>query len=209
MSAVAEVTKPQTHDSICSQAEFVEFANCLGRPISLADGSIVKNLHVSPSGKARPNTLSERFGTGIFPYHTDTAFWPRPARLVLLRAVSGDLRRPTILTPFSTIAEAVSLHQLRQGAWLCDTGHRKIYRTMYFEQDGQSGLRYDPNCMTPANKAAREVDEFLRPRCFDINGEFIDWRPNRVAVIPNWTYLHARGSGSADLDRLIERIYIY
>lgn len=209
MSAVADVTEPQTHDSIYSEAEFVEFANYLGRPIPLADGSVVKTLRVSPSGKARPNTLTGRFGTGVFPFHTDTAFWPRPARLVLLRAVCGDLRRPTILIPFTTIAEAVAPHQLRRGAWLCDTGRRKTYTTIHFEQDGESGLRYDPNCMTPANKAAREVDELLRPRCFDINGELIEWRPNRVAVIPNWTYLHARGSGCDDLDRLLERIYIY
>jgi alpha-ketoglutarate-dependent taurine dioxygenase len=81
---------------------------------------------------------------------------------------------------------------------------------MYFEHDGQSGLRYDPNCMVPANKAAREVDEFLRPRCFQIDGNRIEWQPNRVAVIPNWSYLHARGlSGHNDLDRVIERIYIY
>lgn len=210
MSSFAEVSAPQTHDSICSEAEFVEFAKCFGNPIPLADGLVVKTLRVSPSGEAKSNTLSERFGTGAFPFHTDTAFWPRPARLVLLRAVGGDLRRPTMLIPFSSIVGAFAPIQLRQGAWLCDTGHRKTYTTMYFEQGGLSGLRYDPNCMVPANKAAREVDEVLRPSCFDIMGELVEWCPNRVAVVPNWTYLHARGaSGSDDLDRLIERIYIY
>lgn len=80
---------------------------------------------------------------------------------------------------------------------------------MYFENDGKSGLRYDPNCMQPANKAAKIVDEVIRPRSFEIKGEIIDWKPNRVVIIPNWYYLHARGTGYEDFDRLIERIYIY
>ncbi len=210
MSAAVDVDKPQTHDSICSESEFVDFSYRFGTPIPLSNGSVVKKLQVRPSCASRPNTLSEKFGTGGFPFHTDTAFWSRPARLVLLRAVGGDLRRPTILTPFTNIAEAVGLSRLRQGAWLCDTGSRKTFTTMCFEHQGQSGLRYDPNCMVPANSAARKVDEFLRPRCFSLVGDLIEWRPNRVAVIPNWTYLHARASSEHDdLDRVIERIYIY
>lgn len=210
MSAITHLSEPRIHDSICSEEEFVEFASSLGRPVPLANGSVVKTLRVSPSREARSNSLSQRFGTGSFPFHTDTAFWPRPARLVLLRGVSGDLRRPTILTPFSSAINLAASRRVRQAAWLCDTGYRKNYTTMHFEYDGVYGLRYDPNCMAPANKAAQEIDELLRPHCFDIKGELIEWVPNRVAVIPNWTYLHARApSRWEDLDRLIERIYIY
>lgn len=210
MAGITNITCPQIHDSIRSQDEFIELANSLGRPIQLPDGSQIKRLRVISSREARPNTLSWKFGESGFPFHTDTAFWPRPARLVLLRGVGGDLRRPTVIIPFMSAIPLALASKVRQTAWLCGTGPHTFYTTMQFEHDGSAGFRYDPNCMVPANKAAREIDEHLRPECSELKGELIEWRPNRVAIIPNWSYLHGRGTTDhVDFDRILERIYIY
>lgn len=209
MISSEDITVFRTEDSICSQSEFLDFANSLGKTITLNDGNVIKSLRVTNSCTAKSNTLSQKYGSGIFPFHTDTAFWTKPARLVLLRAVSGDLRRPTVVKSFAALTNGITQDLLRRSSWICDTGLKKYYTTMYFENHGKSGLRYDPNCMQPANKAAKIVDEVIRPRSFEIKGEIIDWKPNRVAIIPNWYYLHARGTGYEDFDRLIERIYIY
>ena len=203
-------TQAEIYDDISSEGAFVEFARRFGQLVPLDNGSFVKKLRVSTSENARKNSLSEIFGTGAFPFHTDTAFWTRPARLVLLRAVGGNLHRPTLLRPFASVLDEVGLRRVRQSSWICSTGRRKNYTTMYFEHDQLGGMRYDPNCMTPANNAAREVDKILRVQSFNIKGGTIDWVPNRVAVIPNWDFLHARDiSEIDDSSRLIERIYIY
>jgi len=204
------ITEPETYDGITTIGDFEEFARSLGNPIPLESGAFVKQLKVTTSELARANSLSSRYGTGSFPFHTDTAFWRTPARLVLLRGVGGNLSRPTLVTPFAPIVEQISIQKLKQGAWICDKGRRKTYTTIFFEHEGLSGMRYDPSCMIPANKPAQEADEILRSRCFNIEGETIDWIEGRVAVIPNWSYLHARESfKSEDCSRLIERIYIY
>src|SRR5579862_4244851 len=80
----------------------LELAKTLGCPVPSPSGDLVKEIRVTPVSKARHGTLSELYGVGAFPLHTDTAFWPVPARYVILRA-SGDPRRHTIVCPFENV----------------------------------------------------------------------------------------------------------
>ena len=198
-------------DNVRTTAEFIDLASSIGTLIELPEGKVCQELHVTDSKEAKPNTLSSRFGMGMFPFHTDTAFWELPARWVLLRAVSGDLDRPTHLQSFKELFQGVSRSLVRRSAWICDTGVAKRYSTISFIHEGSEGFRYDPNCMTPANNAARQVDEMIRHQCFDLNGDMIKWIPDRVAIIDNWAWLHARGASSAPAEsqsRILQRIYL-
>jgi len=198
-------------DNVLSTAEFVELASSIGKPIELPEGNVCKELYVTDSNEAKPNTLSSRFGMGMFPFHTDTVFWGLPTRWVLLRAVSGDLDRPTHLQSFEDLLQGLSTSTVRRSAWICDTGVSKRYSTLSFVHEGKEGFRYDPNCMKPANNAARQIDEIIRQQCFGLTGKSIKWIPNRVAIIDNWAWLHARGESSAPSEsksRTLQRIYL-
>lgn len=198
-------------DNIRTTAEFIDLAPSIGTLIELSEGKVCQELYVTDSKDAKPNTLSSRYGIGIFPFHTDTAFWKLPARWVLLRAVSGDLDRPTHLQSFQKLFQGVSRSLVRRSAWICDPGIGRRYSTISFIHEGREGFRYDLNCMTPANNAARQVDEMVRDRCFDLKGDTIKWIPNRVAIIDNWAWLHARGDSSAfagTQSRILQRIYL-
>ena len=200
---------PQTHDGITSSEDFLKLATEFGRPIPSRDGAFITKLTVSSHDSGRRNTLSSRYGEGFFPFHTDTAFWATPARFVLLRGVSGNLSRATLLAPFAPLLEELSSSTIERSAWICDTGRSKRLTTFGFKRDSSRGNRYDPNCMTPANKSAHEIDAVFRPRSFDPSGQRLEWIPNRVIIIPNWSFMHARENYEfEDGDRLLERIYI-
>jgi len=65
---------------------------------------MVKEIRVTPQEQAVPGSQSSRHGTGAFPLHTDTVFWPDPVRYVILRG-SGDTRRPTMVLSFAELFE--------------------------------------------------------------------------------------------------------
>jgi hypothetical protein len=196
-------------DGIGDEDSFLRLAKEFGTPIRHPNGSYIKTLRVTCQSAAPVNSLSARYGTGMFPFHTDTAFWNPPARLVLLRGVNGDLRRPTFIKPFNDLFEGVVAHHLRRSIWICDTGKRKFYTTLSFENHDEQVFRYDPNCMRAANSKAQEIEILLRERCSDLRNLRIEWKPNRVAIIRNWTHLHARGFPfDGEQGRTLQRIYI-
>src|ERR1700733_14506048 len=89
----------ETHGWVCvknvpDRAEFLELARSLGRPMMSPTGQLIKEIKITSKLLARPGTLSAAHGRGAFPLHTDTAFWPIPARYLMLR-IQGDARRPT------------------------------------------------------------------------------------------------------------------
>jgi L-asparagine oxygenase len=209
MSANEELSQILVYDDIECEDAFLRLAKQFGDPVLLSDGLYIKTLNVMEKIDAPANSLSARHGAGMFPFHTDTAFWSLPTRFVLLRAVGGDFGRSTYIKPFQKLLSGLRTNDVSHSAWVCNTGQQKFYTTLCFEKSGQLGYRYDPNCMVPANKAAKKVEKIIKPLCFEIKGLEIQWRRNRVAIIPNWTCLHARGpSISLDQTRTLERIYL-
>jgi L-asparagine oxygenase len=47
----------------------------------------VRDIRTQPIHSAKENTLSSRYGTDAFPFHTDTAHWDQPARYLALYCV--------------------------------------------------------------------------------------------------------------------------
>lgn len=196
-------------DDVPDQASFLKLARQLGRPVQLENGSFTRTLCPTESSVAPKNSLSSRFGKGMFPFHTDTAFWSPPARLILLRGVRGDLRRPTYVRDFGELLGGLPTQTVRRSSWICDIGTRKFYTLLAFENITGYGFRYDLNCMRPADSNAKEIDALLRRRCTQLEGEKVEWREGRVIVINNWTHLHARGIAPMNEgERVLERIYL-
>ena len=190
----------------------LELARSLGSPLQNADGGYVKELRVGSSKIARPFTLSATFGAGSFPLHTDTAFWPLPARLLLMRVV-GDHRRPTTFCAFRAMLElagAKLTNAMCKSMWALKTPAGSAYGEMTIRRDGKRlGFRYDRQCMTPANTAAREVDECIRSGILETAVQQMYWSDGVALVVANWQCLHGRGpEPPQELERILQRIYV-
>jgi alpha-ketoglutarate-dependent taurine dioxygenase len=197
--------------NVPSQAVLLELARSIGRPLPSPTGELVKEIRITSRPMARPGTFSSAYGCGEFPLHTDTAFWPVPARYVVLR-VQGDTRRCTKVRAFEDVFRECEKHSralTEQSVWLVRARSASFYCSMSLRLDQRVGWRYDDKCMFPANRAAREVKEVLEGLTRSSAGEWITWSGEEAVVLSNWRVLHGRGPAPRDEnERILERIYV-
>jgi alpha-ketoglutarate-dependent taurine dioxygenase len=169
---------------------------------------MVKEIRVTPQEQAVPGSQSSRHGTGAFPLHTDTVFWPDPVRYVILRG-SGDTRRPTMVLSFAELFEqcepAVRALAARS-VWTVWTGVSTVFCSL---QLCEGKWRYDPDLMRPANQAALEVDAAFRPLTSCGLGQRVQWSGDTALVLANWCVLHGRGPRPPNEGtRIVQRVYV-
>lgn len=198
-------------DGISSQTEMLELGKALGSPVLTPNGELVKEIRRIPAREAPPGSQSSIYGTGRFPLHTDTVFWPTPVRYVILRGY-GDTRRPTTVMTFADVVRErhSRFHSLLQeSVWLVTAGKKGFYCSLKFRHEGLVGWRYDADLMTPANEAATVVHAVLRELVTREDAGTIGWSGRTAAVLCNWTTLHGRGPEPANEGvRVIERLYV-
>jgi hypothetical protein len=184
----------------------------LGRPVENAHHELISELRVAANAEARPLTLSATFGTGAFPLHTDTAFWPTPARFLVMLA-DGDVRRTTAVCSMRRILNSGGINLMNlieKSVWVLRGKDGSHYAQMTLSTKGiRLGVRFDRQCMKPANASARDVAAY-----FDIDDcassvEHLEWRPHTAVVISNWHALHGRGlQPPNEQQRILQRIYV-
>jgi hypothetical protein len=198
-------------NGISSQADILELGKALGSPVRTPNGELVKEIRRVPRDEAPPGSQSAIYGTGPFPLHTDTVFWPLPVRYVILRGY-GDTRRPTTVKSFPELVRNcdTQFHVCaRDSVWLVRAGSKSFYCSMQFRHNDSHGWRYDADLMVPANDAAVNVDRVLRPLVTNDVDETITWSGDKAVVFSNWTALHGRGPQPSDEGiRVIERLYV-
>ena len=188
----------------------LDLAKSLGSPIPSLSGKLVKRLTVVPAAAGKARTLSAVHGTGEFPLHTDTAFWPVPARYLVFRA-EGDIRRRTVVCTFDHLfARCGSTQDLMEmSLWVVRTPQASFYSAMRFREGTHVGWRYDGNCMCPANRAACEFQRLWEQAVASDEPDEISWDNNSAIVISNWIALHGRGPQPQDeRERILERVYV-
>ena len=196
---------------ISNKTELLKLAKSVGQPSPSPAGEIVKELTPMLASDARNDTLSKSYGRDSFPLHTDTAFWPIPARYVILRA-RGDIRRQTTVSIFDNIFRG-EWHKLRaiaeRSIWLVRTASAAFYCSITFSAAGHTGFRYDSQCMSPVNSEAFRIRDALQPFLSYDRGEPVDWKCDVAIIVDNWQALHARGPSPVDEGpRVLERIYV-
>ena len=198
-------------DGIASEDEQVGLAKYLGVPVPLGATSYVSKIRPTSHHQAKPYTLSSSHGLGAFPLHTDTAFWPLPARYVVMR-VLGDHSRPTTILNFKTVFSCCSkqeLNDIRQSIWRIRVPGLQFYCSMQFKYRHQSGWRFDTNCMSPVNEAASRVAKRVSFHVNHCHPFQVNWTASKAVVIDNWRALHGRGPyPSGEGDRLLLRVYV-
>jgi alpha-ketoglutarate-dependent taurine dioxygenase len=198
-------------EGVPSPDVLLELGRTLGRPVPSPNGELIKEIRVATATDAPPGSQSSIFGTGPFPLHTDTVFWPVPVRYVLLR-VRGDTRRPTTVMAFSQLIRDCGERfrvLAERSVWVAGTKQERFYCSLRFRQGDSIGWRYDANLMAPMNDAAIEVDEVLRTLVATGPAHRIPWSENLAVVLSNWAVLHGRGPEPHDEGvRIIERLYV-
>ena len=196
---------------VASQDELLRLAYSLGRPVRSPTGELIKQLAPIEANQAKPATLSAAHGTGAFPLHTDTAFWPRPCRYLLFRA-TGDVRRPTTLASFGRLLSSLGnefLALAERSVWIAGTPTQSHYCSMRFRFGECIGWRYDAQCMNPANDAARQVNSRLKAVTPTFETETVIWEEGLAVIVCNWKMLHGRGPMPVnEKRRILERIYV-
>lgn len=196
---------------IRSQSDLLELATSIGRPVPSQTGELVKELVPTFPAAARKGTLSETYGNGPFPLHTDTAFLPVPRRYVLFR-VLGDFRRHTTVLQFVDVfrKSATQVSTLAERSiWQVRTPSSNFYCSMKFRQGNGVGWRYDSQCMIPVNSAAIELEEVLPSLLSHTRPHVINWTTGLAAILCNWKVLHGRGPPPPEEQRrILERVYV-
>jgi alpha-ketoglutarate-dependent taurine dioxygenase len=196
---------------VTSRDELLQLAFSLGRPVRSPTGELIKQLVPTESDHAKPATLSAMHGRGAFPLHTDTAFWPKPCRYLLFRA-TGDTRRPTTLGSFQQLLSSLGeefLALAEKSVWIASTPRRSHYCSMRLRFEQHRGWRYDPQCMIPANEAARRVESRIKDVLPSLEIEVVRWEEGAAVIVCNWTMLHGRGPMPVnEKRRILERVYV-
>lgn len=191
--------------------EVVRLASTLGRPFGdIGDPRLVRVLTPQPSHEVHANTLSRRHGLGPFPFHTETAYWSRPARYVVLYCVDpGAGERPTLLVDSRQWQLSTKDRRQFLNAAFRVMGRRTFLTSLAVHDGPDLWWRFDRACMSPATSDAGPAIEQISTLIGDSNSVEISWMPRDLLVFDNYRCIHARGAATRkDTDRILHRILV-
>jgi len=184
---------------------FNEAAREIGDPLNARTRKTgIELLVPSPKQAAPQNSLSAAHGEEIFPLHTDGAHWPHPPRFSIMMCIINEEHRPTTLLSWRTAQELMSNDYSRERAtFLVRNGANSFYSS--FHHDGIEKIRYDRQCMQPANKEAEILASELNELSGSVKPEVVKWAPGMLLAIDNHSVLHGRGKACCVGDRKLLR----
>lgn len=208
VAAVGWGVLPRLH----SPADLLEVASQFGTPLRAPTGETEKVLVPRTCPVPLRMNLSQLYGTGFFPFHSDTAFWPMPCRYLVMRA-TGDVRRSTLLLDFPALLMSLGtdVHRdARRAVWRTASFASGIYCSTYFANGENRGWRYDADVMRPVNSAARRLAAILATFLITPPESIaVDWSSVSSLVVDNWRCLHARAAAPPnEAPRFLSRIYV-
>lgn len=187
------------------------FATALGRPErDPRDRLLVKDIQPQPKTAANANTLSSRYGMGVFPVHTEAAYLQTPPRFLLLYCLNpGSGGRPTSLLDGADLHARMS-HTRRPGTWVVKAGRRPfLCNVLWGDPPNGFGIRYDRECVFPHGLAARSEEHAIQQFISESTPITIHWVEKQLLIVNNYRMLHGRGgSNSDDRDRWLKRVLV-
>lgn len=193
------------------QKDLLRISCKLGTPkTEVRNPELLRTLSPQPRELAKPNTLSSRFGTSAFPFHTDTAYWEMPARYILFYCLNpGAGKRPTLLADSRRWRLTVGQREnLYEEVWQTINGRPFLCTLMETSVNGPL-IRWDEYCLRSVSRNASLGREIVLDFLNRIEDMRIDWVEGAMLVIDNHRLLHARGSAVGnDIDRVLKKILI-
>ena len=195
------------------QEESLEsLAHRFGPTIASRPGRATVDVLVPKDREAsRPGTLSFVHGRSAFPMHTETAHWPRPVELVLLRCLRpGAGKRATLLIDGWKLGLSdADIARLTQSLVVVKNGARSFLSSLVDRREHRIDFRFDASCMRAARDSDRAVWQAFEQAVQAAPARPISLRPGQCLAFDNRRMLHSRGSSPVpDHDRRLERVYV-
>jgi alpha-ketoglutarate-dependent taurine dioxygenase len=174
------------------------------------DQVLVKDIRPQPVDVANANTLSSRYGMGVFPLHTEAAYLPRPPRFLLLYCVrSGSGGRTTVLLDGAHIFDRISRPR-RPGTWVVKAGRRPfLCHALWGNPPKDFGIRYDRECLFPRGRAAQAEEQLISEFMSKSMPRTVAWAEKQLLIVNNLRMLHGRGETHVDdRDRWLKRVLV-
>ena len=188
-------------ESVQEAKQALRATEMLGR-VKPLNGKTIQELVVKDKDAAISSSFSKRHGRGLFPLHTDTAFWVEPARFLILFAKTNSQTATRIL-PLQHTRELMAVARRNSPIFLRQTVNGPIYSHPWIDDYGCCTL-YDPCYMQPANRAAEEFEAAVIEST--THATRFAWTGTRALVIDNWHVLHGRDD-CRETDRVLYRFY--
>lgn len=185
-----------------------EFASYYGRPVgsrlSSVAGDILRPMSQSDTKKY---SMSRKYGLGVFPYHTDCAYYTRPPRFIFFRATNTDTSCATMLLRLSDLNLSIKELKCLQSGLCIVKGYMKSFYSSYLE----NGIfRWDIDCIEPLDKEACIAGELVGNRISVFKPYKYYWGDkNKVLIVDNWQVIHAReqcGNNNRALERILVEV---
>lgn len=193
-----------------SDSELISIASEIGNILKHPNGEDVFLLKPKSENESLLGTFSNKHGLQDFPLHTDTAFYKNPARYILMHSASSNTCDTTILrkSDFWDQFTDTEKKMAERAIYLVKTNRDRFYTSFIFKENNEYGIKYDPSCMMPFNKFAKNFDHIFQEVISRIEPKRIKWTDGKTVIIDNWKTLHGRKSAEKDITRLLKRIYI-
>lgn len=149
------------------------------------------DLQVKFKENARQLSLSKKYGTGRFPFHTDFAFRAIPPRYIALcNPYSTSFERGTSVCYIQNLPAKLR-EDIRRSIWdlMTASGRCVIDGHILFAMN--EGYRWDCDFLQPANKYAIEARGHAEAD-MGAASEIVRWKPQSAVLIDNWKCTHAR-----------------
>ena len=190
-------------------SNLLEIASCFGKVIPGARGEWVQLLSARDKGYGPVGSFSYEVGYDAFPWHTDTAYWNRPAHYLFLTS-SDASPCATLYQSFDVIKEAIPDFDYlnSQAIFLLDVpGQKRYLSPRFISETGVQGLRLDFHIYRPMNEEAVMFLELVNTFLLHNYNRFL-WTGHNAVIIDNWRFIHAREAAHEDKTRVLKRIYI-
>ena len=189
----------------------IDLASSIGSIISLPDGRLFSILEPNDGHGAVAGTFSKKYAFSSFPFHTDTAYWARPARYIVMGAMSESSCKTLMLNMRLAVQELGSKAMLaaKMSIFTIKTIEGHKYTSGFIKEGELEGFRFDPNIMSPKNPEANEFHTLISDYIATAEATSISWTGANAVIIDNWNTVHAREKVEEhQLDRRLIRIYV-
>lgn len=147
----------------------------------------ISTLRPTKRQDAHPRSMSGIHGLEEQPLHVDGSHMPTPPDAVILHSASVSATPTNLFHYAQEHSEPYSA--LTNGLFLVGTGPWAFLAPAV----DQSGLRYDPTIMEPADARARQAAEYLEAKQ-SAPEKFYWTEPNTFLIIHNRSVLHGRSA---------------
>jgi hypothetical protein len=179
---------------------------------SRKNGNLIDELTPINNFEAYPKSLSARYGVQDFPFHTDTAYWKKPAKYIMLYAVEpGNGGRPSLLMDgYKLINTLLREDNIQNNLFkVINEKNSFLCNLLKKDENGRDIVRFDEGCMVPVTRRSNCIKDKLLNIINNEKPSIIVWKRGDLLILDNWRMLHARGKSLRnDIDRKLFRLTI-